>query len=229
MGKSDLLASSRLAEDYRSKRLSRRKKDAQRMTYSIEQLKGEIGRGGGVAKNNLFRVLLPVIPEIYLNSTGVAVATPQSLNILCTRATLPGRQLMTVERTIGTVTQKVAYGYINDEVTFSFLGLNNYVVRKYLEDWQNYALNQNNFEVKYKTQYAKNVIIQQLDQSHRVVYAVKLEKAFPTQLLNIDFSNDNGQPVEVGVNLSYTRWSRVNFLSNAISTEAQELFENLLL
>lgn len=106
------------------------------MVYSIEQLKGEIGRGGGVAKSNLFRVLMPVIPEIYLNSTGLDVATPQSLNILCTRATVPGRQLLTNERTIGTVTQKVAYGYVNDDISFSFLGLNNFVVRKYLEDWQ---------------------------------------------------------------------------------------------
>jgi hypothetical protein len=199
------------------------------MTYSIEQLKGEIGRSGGVAKNNLYRVIFPIIPQIYLNPTGLDVATPQALNVLCTRATLPGRQLLTNERTIGTVTQKIAYGYINEEVTFSFLGLNNYMVRKYMEDWQNYALNPNNFEVKYKTEYAKNVVIQQLDPQHRVVYAVKLEKAFPTQLLNIDFSNENGQPVEIGVTLSYTRWKRVDFLSNAISTEAQDFLEGLLL
>lgn len=199
------------------------------MTYSIEQLKSEIGRGGGVAKNNLFRVLFPVIPELYLNSTGLDVAYPQSLNILCTRATLPGRQLLTNERTIGTVTQKIAYGFVNDDVSFSFLGLNNYVTRKYIEDWQNYALNQNTFEVKYKTQYAKSVVIQQLDQSHKVVYGVRLEKAFPTQILNVDFSNDNGQPVEIGVNMSYTRWKRLDFLSNAISTEAQDFLEGLLL
>ena len=34
------------------------------MTYSIETLKGEIGRGGGIARGNLYRVILPVIPEI---------------------------------------------------------------------------------------------------------------------------------------------------------------------
>ena len=199
------------------------------MTYSIEQIKGEISRGGGVAKGNLYRVILPVIPELYINQNGLSVATPQSLNVLCKAVTMPGRQLLTHERTIGTVNQKIAYGYAVEDVSMTFLGLNNYVARKYFEDWQHYAMDENNHQVRYKDEYAKNVTIQQLDNQHKVVYSIQLEKAFPTQVLNIDFSNDNGQPVEVSVTLSYTKWRRNNVVTDAISDVAQDFLEDLLL
>jgi len=199
------------------------------MTYSLEQIKGEISAGGGVAHANLHRVILPVIPSIFLNLTGIDVATPQALNVLCKNVNMPGRQLLTSERTIGVVTQKVAYGEANEDVNLTFVGLNNYNVRKYFEDWMFYAMNPDTYEVRYKNEYSRNVTIQQLDKFHRVVYSVTLEDAFPTQLLNIDFSDENANPVDVGITLSYTRWRRNNFVTDVISTEAQKFLEDFFL
>jgi hypothetical protein len=199
------------------------------MTYSIDQLKGEISRGGGVAKANLFRVILPIIPEIYLNLTGADIPYSQSMNVLCKNAILPGRQLLTADRVIGTISQKVAYGFANEEVTLTFTGLNNYVVRKYFEDWQHYAMNPNSFEVKYKTEYAKTVTIQQLNNLQQVMYSVELEKAFPTQIMNVEFANDNINPVDISVTLAYTIWRRNNVVKDVISTEVQDFLEDLFL
>jgi len=199
------------------------------MAYSIEQLKGEISRGGGVAKGNLYRVILPVIPEIYANQTSISVPYSQSLNIVCKNVNMPGRQLLTHDKTIGVVNQKIVYGYANEDVSLTFLGLNNYAARKYFEDWQNYCISEDTNRVKYKNTYAKTVTIQQLDSLHRVVYSVNLEQAFPTQVLNIDFSNDNGQPIEVGVTMSYTKWRRNNVVSDVVSDNVQDFLEGLLL
>jgi len=199
------------------------------MAYSLEQIKGEISRGDGLANANLFRVLLPIIPGIYLNQTGIDVPYPQSINILCKSVTMPGRSLTTVERDIGVVNQKVAYGFVNDDINMTFIGLNDYVVRKYLEDWQFYAMNPDTHEMKYKNEYAKDLTIQQLDKKHRVVYAVKLEKAFPTQLLNIDFSNEQNGLVDINATFSYTRWRRTNIVRDFISTETQNFLEDILI
>lgn len=188
------------------------------MSYSIEDLKSVITAGRGIAKANLYRVILPIIPEIYINAGGIGVPNPLSLNILCKNAQIPGRQLLTNDRVIGTVAQKVAYGFANEDVTLTFMGLNNYVARKYFENWQHFAINENSYEVKYKNEYAKTVTIQQLDMSGRVVYGVNLEKAFPTQILNIDFANDNNTPVEVSVTLSYTRWVRTSLSTDIITS-----------
>jgi hypothetical protein len=196
---------------------------------TIEQLKGEISRGGGVALANRFRVILPVIPEIYLNQTSIGASYPQSLNVLCKSCTMPGRQIMTVDRTVGVVNQKVAYGYATEDVNFSFTGLNNYIVRKYFEDWQFYIMNPDTHVVKYKNEYAKTVTIQQLDKRNRVVYSVNLEKAFPTQLLNIDFSNENNQPIDINVTMTFTRWSRNELDTDIVSDLRQTTLENILL
>lgn len=199
------------------------------MAYSIDQLKGEISRGGGVAKSNLYRVILPVIPAIYLNQTGLDVTYPQSLNVLCKNVSMPGRQLTTVDRTIGVETQKIAYGYVNDDVNLTFVGLNNYVVRKYFEDWQFIAMNKDTNEVRYKRDYSAPVTIEQLDSKHRVMYSIQLESAFPVSILNIDFSNDNSQPVDINVTLAYTRWRRNDVVRDVISTVGNTVAENLLL
>lgn len=199
------------------------------MTYSLDQIKGEISRGGGLTKSNLYRIILPIVPEIFVNLTGIDIPYPQSLNVLCKNMTMPGRQITTVDKTIGVVTQKVAYGYANDDVNLTFIGLNNYGVRKYFEQWQFYAMNEDTHEVRYKDQYAKTVTLQQLDLQHRVVYSVNLENAFPTQLLEVGFQNDNGAPVDINVTLSYTRWRRNNVVRDVISTEAQDFLEGLLL
>lgn len=199
------------------------------MVYSIENLKGEISRGGGVAKGSLFRVILPIIPEIFVNLTGVDIPYPPSMNILCKNVNMPGRQLMTLDRTIGALTQKVAYGYAYEDVNMTFIGLNDYVIRKYLESWQDYALNPETHELRYKTQYAKTITIQQLNMQHQVVYGVDLERAFPVQILNIDFANENHGPIDIGATFSYTKWKKTNIVRDAISTEAQDFLENLTL
>lgn len=196
--------------------------------YSIDQIKGVVSAGAGPAKSNLFRVIMPVIPQIYINLTGASAAYPQNMNILCKNVVMPGRQITTVDRTIGVVTEKVAYGFLNDEIALTFLGLNDYAIRKYLEAWQFFCMNPDTHNVKYKTEYARNVTIQQLDHLSRVVYSITLEDAFPTQLLPIEFSNENGQPVEIAATLTYTRWRQDGFANQVISSVAQNFLEDIL-
>lgn len=199
------------------------------MTYSIEQLKGEITRGGGVAKGNLYRVILPVIPRIFVNLSGVDFPLPQSLNVLCKNVNMPGRSLTTIDREIGVVNQKIAYGFVNDDVNMTFLGLNDFVVRKYLEDWQFYAMNPDTHEMRYKNEYARTVTIEQLDQRGRVMYAVKLEKAFPYILSQLEYSNENGQPLDINATFTYTRWRRTGFVRDVVSGFVQEALDDLIL
>jgi len=177
------------------------------MSYSIEQLKGEISRTGGFAVANQYRVVLPVIPEIY--TSVLNQPTPRSLNILCKNVTMPGRLLSTIDREIGVVNQKIAYGFINDEITMTFTGMNNYGVRRYLEDWQDYIMNPDTHVVRYKNEYARKIIIQQVNKKGFVTYSIELDKAFPMQIAAVEFSNDNSQPVDIAATFSYTKWRRV--------------------
>ena len=179
---------------------------------SIEQLKSEISRGGGLARPNQFLVQLPS-------------ADSRALNILCTRASLPGKQIQIHERRINMKFEKVAYGFAVDDVSLSFLLTNDYSAKVYFDNWRKKILNEETLTVNYKTEYQESVRIHQLKRpiapsinrgggSNRLdvniredtVYSVELIDAFPTTLQSIEFTNDLDAIAEFTVQMSYTNF-----------------------
>lgn len=125
------------------------------MTASLDKLKSVIANKGGLARPNNFLVELPTINGI----------TSRDLNILCRNASLPGKQIVTHDRRIGMQFEKVAYGYAVDDVTLTFLMMNDYSVREYFDAWRSIILNEDEQTAAYKNQYEKRVVIHQLANS----------------------------------------------------------------
>lgn len=119
---------------------------------SIEDLKGAISSNRGMAEPTLFRVIFPSINTV----------SSRELNLLCTNVNLPGRQIMTQERKLGVISQKVGYDQATEDVNLTFRLMNDYGVRKYFEAWQNMIVDQDSHEIGYLETYGKTVKIQQL-------------------------------------------------------------------
>lgn len=171
---------------------------------AIESLKSAISARNGLARNNLWRVDLPL--SIVAGGDIFAENNKQHLNVMCSAAQLPGRQITTNERTIGVKTEKMPYGFLKDDVSLTFYDNNDYSIRRYFETWQNRVLNQNTYEIKYKNEYSADVFISQLDHNNRFVYGVTLLEAFPTTLNLIELNNEQNGLVEINVQLSYSNW-----------------------
>ena len=75
---------------------------------SIEELKGAIT--SGVARADRYKIMLP-------SDFGM---DGRDLNILCRAANLPGRQILTQERRIGMITQKMPYAFAFNDVSLTF-------------------------------------------------------------------------------------------------------------
>tara|TARA_Y100001937_G_scaffold22024_1_gene31215 strand:+ start:4248 stop:4787 length:540 start_codon:yes stop_codon:yes gene_type:complete len=178
---------------------------------AIDVLKSSISRAGGIARLNRFQVELPT------NIPGIEVRDSREYQILCKTASIPGKGIATHDRTIMTQNEKIGYGYIVQEMPMTFYLLNDYSVRDYFDKWMNSIVNQETFEVNYKTEYQRNVRIHQLrepvEARRRValnkIYSIELEDAFPISINSIDFSNDPDVIGEVSVNMSYTKWRRI--------------------
>ena len=123
-----------------------------RTVQTIDDLKALVSKKGGVARANVFAVALPPIAGL----------RSRELNLLCSSANLPGRQIMTQERDIGLISQKVANNQAYDDVSLTFRCLNDYGIREYFEAWQDRCINQNSLEVGYLNEYAFNMKIHQL-------------------------------------------------------------------
>lgn len=181
---------------------------------SVDVLKSSISRAGGIARLNRFQVELPA------NIPGIEVTDSREYQVLCKTASIPGKGIATHDRTIMTQNEKIGYGYVVQEMAMTFYLLNDYGMRDYFDKWMNTIVDQDTFEVSYKTEYQRNVKIHQLKlpvesrlsqfiPEQNKVYSIELEDAFPISINSIDFSNDPDVIGEVSVSMSYTKWRRI--------------------
>lgn len=179
----------------------------------IERIKSFVNARNGFARPNLFQVTMPTIREL----PGI---TSDEIDVLCASCNLPGRQILTQERLIGIKGRKMPTGFAADDVTMVFYLMQDYGIKKYFEEWQNYIIDQDTYEIKYPDNYAAPVRIRQLRKhavgptagaitSFDVAYAVVLEKAFPTSLNSVDLSNEAEGLVQLTVQLSYANWRQI--------------------
>lgn len=226
---------------------------------TIDELKGMASSKLGFARTNNFLVELPSlsggIGSNILGGLPVSLPDPTSfipsipgltppsnpgsreLNVLCKTASLPAKQITTVDRQVGMVNEKIASGYAVSEVTLSFYMLNDYGVKNYFDTWTKLILNEETNEVGYKKDYAKSVKIHQLRKPQinksanlgplRVnvglgsgsVYSVELLEAFPTTISSIEFTNDLDGLIEFNVSLSYYNWKTVSASQKFINVD----------
>ena len=198
------------------------------MSYNVEQLKSLISRRGGVAQANMWKVHLPALP---------GVQSSRDLNVLCKDVQLPGRQILTQERTIGMKPKKVAYAYGEEDVPMTFLLLNDYGVKDYFEAWQKMVINFDTQGIKYKNDYCRDIVITQLakrskegidinfnidlsanslaemfDLSIRTdieIYKCRLKRAFPTTMNALQLNNEQNGLLELNVQMSYDNWESI--------------------
>ena len=215
------------------------------MANSIEDIKAIANTKLGFARPNKFLVTLPTVGVgggliaglIGAFNGGNGGASPRELNILCSNATMPAKQILTNERRIGMELQKVAYGYAVDDVSMTFYLMNDYGVKDYFDSWRSTILDETGQASNYKNEYAKTVTIHQLRQPLKgfskqlgpirfnagigggSVYSVDLLEAFPIASSAIELNNDLDGLVQLTVTFAYTNWRRSRGVQNFINMD----------
>lgn len=136
--------------------------------FGIEDLKSQLSQSGGMAMANQFMIQLPQLKTFQVDAN--------ELNLMCTTAALPGRQIMSQDYQIGTTMRKIASGFATTDLTLTFLVANNHVVRQYFEAWQAEAHNPVTKEVGYFDDYTYPVTISTVERGIRFgVYKKQLK------------------------------------------------------
>lgn len=151
------------------------------MATSINDLKTTVSSKGGLARPNHFSV-------VFTFPNGVSYDS-RELTILCESASLPGRNINTTEFQSTRQALKMPYGFINEDVNFTFLVTQDFGIKKAFDQWLESIIDAENYRLKYKDDYAREVTINQLDKNDKVLYAVKLQRAFPINVNTIELSN----------------------------------------
>jgi|TARA_B100001287_G_scaffold96275_1_gene80891 hypothetical protein len=215
------------------------------MANSIEDIKALANTKLGFARPNKFLVTMPTVGVgggllaglIGAFSGGGGGASPRELNILCSNATMPAKQILTNDRRIGMEFQKIAYGYAVDDVSMTFYLMNDYGIKDYFDSWRSTILDEVGQASNYKNEYAKTVTIHQLRQPLKgfskqlgpirfnagigggSVYSVDLLEAFPISSSAIELNNDLDGLVQLTVTFAYTNWRRTRGVQNFINMD----------
>ncbi len=213
------------------------------MTYpaNIDSLKSTIGRRSGLAKANRFAIYmnLPLV-SIDVGSILTNVLSgnfnplqilndPRDISLLCETAQLPGRSIATNEYMTNMKARKMPYGYISDDVAFTFLLTGDYYVKDVFDKWLGKIFDINRKTLMYKDDYVSEVEIQQLNDQNIPVYSCKLLKAFPINISTVDLGNTSESTVSrVTVTFAYDDWQETNSTGSAIAAKiGNEIFNRI--
>lgn len=128
--------------------------------YGIEDLKGQLVASGNMAMGNQFMVKFPQIESFSID--------PNELDIFCTAASMPGRQIMSQDYQIGTTMRKIANGFATTDISLTFIVTNSHRIRQYFEAWQAEAHNPVTKEVGYFDDYTYPVEISTIQKGQRL-------------------------------------------------------------
>ena len=184
--------------------------------FAPDRFRAQFMVGLGYASNNRFQVELPSIDGMYTPDSGknedplgkaLGKVNGETRNMLCTAAGMPGKEVQTIERNMGSEKRQVPSGITFPPVNLTFYLTNTYSMRKYWGNWINacsdtpskgamYSGYMNNFQ--------KDVRISQYTKNARRVMRINLIDAFPTSMSTIELNNQPQTAVsELTVSLSY--------------------------
>mgnify|MGYP000527508519 FL=1 len=188
---------------------------------TIDNFKATLSKRGGLAQQNRFQIIFTPPGQSLLNinastlvgalrgktSVKSLINDPRDISMLCESATLPGRQITSMDYTSNKNTVKVPYSLINEDVTLSFLLTNDYYIKTMMDDWLASIVDMDIYRVGYKKDFSVEVVIQQLDSNNVPIYGVRLENAFPTTVSSVVLDNNSeNTPQKLSVTLSFDNY-----------------------
>lgn len=150
---------------------------------NIDDLKSTIGAHKGLAMQNRFQVLITPPGGVLEGSI------TEDLSILCESCVLPGRTISTLDSQQVRQVIKIANGFTNDDLSFTFLLTQDYFIKKIFDRWLSQVIDFDDYRTKYQNEYSGDIEIHQLDKNHEPIYKIKIENAYPITVNSINLES----------------------------------------
>ena len=180
------------------------------MAFSIENFKSEVFTRG-LARENRFRVIMPQ----YTQGSDL-------VSLFCESASIPQLSIITKsQRLFGPPTIKAStIDYGGAGLAMTFYVDREMVVKKWFDTWMHDCINSSTFTVNYLHEYARDVLIEQLDERDNITYSIRLVDAFPTSCGPLSLSQSSSDMFHrLPVTFVYRYWETVN-VSNSQTPES---------
>jgi len=144
---------------------------------------------------------------------------PRDIALLCESASMPGRQVTTLDDQSIRHSIKRPSGLINEDVIFSFILTNDYYIKKIFDKWQAMVLDPQRYRVKYLNEYSTDVVIQQLNKKSLPVYGIRLKNAWPVTVNAVTLDNNSENTVQkISVTMTYENYVEEGGVTSAFGS-----------
>jgi hypothetical protein len=200
---------------------------------TIDAFKSTIGGRGGLAPTNRFVVHMPLpnlfnfnvrsqLPSIFSGdfSSRDLFNDPRSVGILCESCSLPGKSLTTFDHPFQNFRQSIKYpsGYVNSDITFTFLLTNDFYMKKVFDKWLDTIVNPRNYTIAYDRDFKVDMQILQLNQRNIPIYGVSLRNAFPTNIADVSLDNNSNNSIQkLSVTITYEEQRPEDIIASTVS------------
>lgn len=186
------------------------------MSGSISEFKASFNTD--LARPNRFDVEIPIplgmIPYLGYN---------RNLKFRCENAELPGRSISTTTQKIYNIDEQFPHQTTFEDITLTFIVDSDMSQKLFFDAWLDWINPSLNFNMKYKSDYAVALRINQYDSENKVSYSVDLFDAFPKTILplTLDWSEDGYH--KLSVVFAYSRWK-----NNSVKSLAMDAIESVV-
>ena len=134
---------------------------------------------------------------IFTLPAGVTTADRgRDLTLLCESASLPGKQITTMEWAAYGHHIKIPTGFILDDVNLTFNITNDYYAKKLFDEWQELIIGQKSYNLAYDSEFKSDMIIRQLDSQNKPVFTAKLTQAYPITVNSIALDQNSENTIQ---------------------------------
>lgn len=199
---------------------------------SIDNLKSIIVKKGGLAKANRFLVIFtpPTQPLLNLSLSNVVgslargnnplkkmISNPRDIAFLCESASLPGRQITTSDFTAQKQTIKIPNGFIEEDVSMSFILTNDFFMKEVFDRWLSSIVDTQTYTLGYKSDYQCDITIQALDAEDKPTYTITLINAYPITVGSVELDNSaENTYLKIPVTFAYDRYEEKDILFGTV-------------
>tara|TARA_B100001250_G_scaffold402788_1_gene416366 strand:- start:1132 stop:1707 length:576 start_codon:yes stop_codon:yes gene_type:complete len=182
--------------------------------FGVSDFMAKIDGLGSYAKADKFTIQI-IPPELTKRQGSI---DPATIEFLAKKVSFPARSFgTTTYRSAGMFSLEVPYETTFEPVSISFMGTNNYEVRKFWLDWFEFIQRTGDtasgsvgrYNMKYYKQFKGTVTITSYgpEENMKETHKIKLHDCWPKTISAIELGWDQTDPLEFDVDLVYSRWT----------------------
>jgi hypothetical protein len=129
----------------------------------------------------------------------------EGLSLQCEATELPGKTLTTADIRYSGPTFKVPYHTIMNDITLTFLCASDMWEKRLFDLWMSFIQNDYTYDIRFKDEYVTDIHIIQRDANNKKKFEVKLLRAFPLSVNQIQLAWASEDVARLSVTFSYER------------------------